>query len=401
MSTVSATPQPEVVLDITRLIGRFYDGKLPTGVDRVSLAYVAHFYDRARAKLHWRALNGLYSRNASKQIFDLLLRWNLDEIPRLKRLVLWGALASVGNANLRGLWLFNTGHNGLEHARYERDVRWHQLRPLFFIHDLIPITHPEFCRAQEAQKHAARINNMIAWGKGLIVNSRTTAQELRSYAEQNNLKLPPLLIAPLASSVTSLASAEVSEANNLQAISSPPSQNYFLVLGTVEPRKNLSLLLDVWRTLLEKFGDATPSLIVIGQAGWETQSVMDALSHSATWQGKLQWHKACSDAELSRWMKGARALLFPSFIEGYGLPVVEALLAGVPVIASDLLVIREIAADVPMLLNPRDASAWIEVIEDYSRPNSAARQAQLQRMPTLSHMTWAHHFELVDDFCRP
>jgi glycosyltransferase involved in cell wall biosynthesis len=99
------------------------------------------------------------------------------------------------------------------------------------------------------------------------------------------------------------------------------------------------------------------------------------------------------DRDVARWLAGARALLFPSFAEGFGMPLLEALAMGVPVIASALEVFREVAGDVPHYLSPIDGLGWERCIEDYARADSAARQAQLERMPALRLTTWPGHFE--------
>jgi glycosyltransferase involved in cell wall biosynthesis len=89
-------------------------------------------------------------------------------------------------------------------------------------------------------------------------------------------------------------------------------------------------------------------------------------------------------------------LLFPSFVEGYGLPLVEALAANTPVIASNLSVFRELAGDIPDYLSPIDGLGWSRTIEDYSNNESAARAAQLDRMAGWSPPRWEDHFGLVD-----
>jgi glycosyltransferase involved in cell wall biosynthesis len=106
----------------------------------------------------------------------------------------------------------------------------------------------------------------------------------------------------------------------------------------------------------------------------------------------------CSDAELVSWLQHARALLFPSFAEGYGMPLVEALGHGVPVIASDLPVFREIAGTIPDYLDPLDGPAWLRLLRSYAAPDSAERGSQLQRLQYFRVPTWQHHFQLVDAF---
>jgi hypothetical protein len=105
---------------------------------------------------------------------------------------------------------------------------------------------------------------------------------------------------------------------------------------------------------------------------------------------------ACSDTELARYLSGARALLFPSFVEGYGMPLVEALMLGTPVVASDLSVFHEISGEVPDFLSPMDGLGWLRAVQDYTATSSARREAQLQRMQGFRLPAWEDHFTQVE-----
>jgi glycosyltransferase involved in cell wall biosynthesis len=94
-------------------------------------------------------------------------------------------------------------------------------------------------------------------------------------------------------------------------------------------------------------------------------------------------------------LAGARALLLPSFAEGYGMPVAEALAASVPVIASDLAALREVGGDVPDYLDPIDGLGWYNAIVEYACDDSPARQAQLDRLLKWSPTRWGEHMDIV------
>lgn len=170
------------------------------------------------------------------------------------------------------------------------------------------------------------------------------------------------------------------------------------MLGTIEPRKNHWFILHVWRRLIEQLGSAAPKLVVIGRRGWECENVIDMLERCANLRGTVIEEADCSDERLHAWLQHARALLFPSFVEGYGMPLVEALGLGVPVLASNLDVFREIAAEIPDYLDPLDGPGWAAGILNYARHDSPERTAQLARIGHFREPTWGDHFERVDSF---
>jgi glycosyltransferase involved in cell wall biosynthesis len=167
------------------------------------------------------------------------------------------------------------------------------------------------------------------------------------------------------------------------------------VLGTIEPRKNHLLLLNLW-TRLASTVPAPPRLLVIGARGWENEQVVDMLERSRRLRGLVEEHNGLSDAKVGALLHGARALLLPSFAEGFGLPVAEALGSGVPVICSDIPAFREVGRDVPEYLDPLDLRAWSDAVLDYTNPESGRRAAQLRRLQEWRVPRWADHFSTVE-----
>lgn len=372
-----------LLIDVTRLAARLLEGKHPTGVDRVSLAYIDHFRPRARAVVrHWGRWMQL-SQGASQRVFAALLGEDPQPQSTLRRCV---AAAYVLRWGLTpGALLFNTGHSGLDDPRYAQRVHRHRVRPIYFLHDLIPLSHPEYCRAGEVDKHRQRLQTMLRTGHGVIANSQATLDDLIAYAQAQALPVPARLVAHLGLSLL--------PGPRPQPPVEPP---YFVALGTIEARKNHLLLLHVWRALVERLGAAAPKLIIIGQRGWECEQVVDLLERCNALRAVVREVPRCNDAELATWLRHAQALLFPSFAEGYGLPLIEALAAGVPVIASDLPAFREVAGDLPVYLDPIDGLGWLDAILAFAEPRHPARQAQLARLRGYTPPTWAQHFDQVD-----
>lgn len=374
-----------ICLDITRLLTRRSAGLLPTGVDRVGLAYLEHYRARAHAVISRAGFPRILNESESSRAFNLLTGPNQHRFcirSAIARAYLDPRRVRPGRAVL-----LHTSHNGMEHVRYYRTMHQRSVRAVFMIHDLIPLTHAEYCRPGVEENHRRRIHTALRYADGLIANSEDTHAAIKDEARRASLSMPPCVVAPLAAGYRSIEPTQ------------PPIQApYFVMLGTIEPRKNHWFMLHVWRRLVEQLGHAAPKLVLIGRRGWECENVVDMLERSAPLKDTVIELPDCSDAQLHAWLQHARALLFPSFVEGYGMPLVEALSLKVPVLASNLAVFREIAADIPDYLDPLDGPRWIARIFAYTRPDGVERNEQIARIAGFREPTWAGHFERVDQF---
>jgi glycosyltransferase involved in cell wall biosynthesis len=368
---------------VTRLIHRFMNKRLATGVDRVSLAYIRHYGPRARAVLRHNGGKFVFRRAESATLFDWLLSLGTTGSPMPT--IYKGLVAGCLLQRVTGRFLFNTGHNGLESDDYVTMLRQQQVRPIFMVHDLIPITHPQYCRAGEQAKHMTRLRNAMRVASGIMCNSQATMNALVDLCADNKWAMPPAAVALLA--------PELPDATQTAR---PIAQPYFVFVSTIEPRKNHLMILKVWQKLAAQLGELVPRLVIIGQRGWDYTEVTNLLEHSEVLQGLVTEIPACSDAEMVTYLQHAQALLFPSFTEGYGMPVAEALALGTPVIASDLAVFREFAGNIPDYLDVTDEALWVKAIVAYTGPYSLPRLAQLERMKSFETPTWKRHFARVD-----
>ena len=374
-----------VLIDVTRLVDRFMHKRLPTGVDRVSLAYVRHYGHRARAVLRYKGGKFVFRRAESITLFEWIL--SLGENGSPMPIIYKGLIAGCLMQSVVGSFLFNTGHNGLESDEYVATLQRQRVRPIFMVHDLIPITHPHFCRSGEQEKHLARLRNAIHVASGIVCNSQATKDALNEHCAEQGWVAPPFVVALLAPDLPVASHS-----------ARPIEKPYFVFVSTIEPRKNHMMILRIWQKLVIQMGDAVPRLIIIGQLGWGYGEVTDLLANSSLLKDAVTQISVCTDAQMVNYFQHAQALLFPTFAEGYGMPVVEALAHNLPVIASDLPVFREFAGNIPQYVNVEDEAAWEELIRDYSIAASPLKLAQTARLAGFSSPTWADHFNLVDTF---
>lgn len=372
----------EILIDVTRLVHRFMGKRLPTGVDRVSLAYISHYGPQARAVLRHNGGKFVFRRAESTTLFDWLLALGTSgsPLPTIYKGLVAGCLVQ----GVAGRFLFNTGHSGLESDDYVTMLRQQRVKPIFMVHDLIPLTHPQYCRDGEHDRHLKRLRNAVRAASGIVCNSQATLDGLRALCSQQGWGLPPAVVALLAP-----------EQINAVQLTRPMAEPYFVFVSTIEPRKNHLMILKIWQRLAAQLGDKAPHLVIIGQRGWNYGEVVDLFEDSAL-KRLVTELPACTDPEMVNYLQHAQAMLFPSFTEGFGMPVVEALAQGLPVVASDLPVFKEFAGAIPEYIDVSDEARWAATIINYAADDSALRADQLTRMENYAPPSWAAHFSQVD-----
>ena len=383
----------DLLLDATRLIWRRWVGVPATGIDRVCLAYLDRFGARSLAVVQHPKFRRILGRSASSRLFDLLGNAGAALSREAFRRELVRQAARSAPALLRSQaganrFYLNVGHTGLDKTGVAEWLRASEVRPIIFIHDLIPITHPQFARDGETAKHRRRIANALMSAAGVIVNSHDTANALGEFAARARLAVPPLVVAPL-------GIAAPPQSRGVRSAAAAPS---FVMVGTIEGRKNHAMLVRLWDAIVARSIGPAPTLTIIGRRGWQNAEVVALLEDAARRASHVTEINDCSDDDLARYLASATALLFPSHAEGYGLPLAEALAAGTPVIASDLAVFREFAGDIPCYVSPDDPEAWIAAILSYAAPGSAPRAEQVSRIARFSVPTWDEHFGIVESW---
>lgn len=382
MKSDSLSQQHLLALDITRLADLHLAKRRATGIDRVLQSYAAQYCEQARAVLRWRGRHYVLDAAHSLQ----LLRWfAAAKCP--KNLGWWLVRAVVRSwpaRDIRGFWLINAGHSGLEHTGYVEEMSRLRVHPVIIVQDLIPLTHPEYNREGEFARHHQRIKTACSCARLLLCISAATEQQLVRYATQQGWSLPATTVAHLGVPVVMNEHGRREE-----------TDVYFIVISTIEARKNHLMLLQIWRDFIDRNVANPPRLILVGKKGWEAEQTFDLLERCQQLQTVVQHISDCEDAALMQLLTGARALLFPTFAEGFGLPVIEALQHGVPVLLSDLPVFHEFAAEVPEYLPQLDHGAWQQAILDYSQSNHPRRVAQLKRLESFVAPQWSQHFDIL------
>jgi glycosyltransferase involved in cell wall biosynthesis len=136
---------------------------------------------------------------------------------------------------------------------------------------------------------------------------------------------------------------------------------YILAVGTVEPRKNFPFLVEIFKELVRR--GANVELVIAGRAGWGQLQLEQAVNQSGVCD-RIHVLGGVDDSTLSALYREAQLLAMPSLQEGFGLPIVEAMASGIPVVASDIPALSAVAGNAALLLPVGDNDRWVEGIED-------------------------------------
>ncbi len=242
------------------------------------------------------------------------------------------------------------------------------------IHDLGYLRNPGTVTA-DSLAYRELVPLALRYGAHVCTPSRTVARQVRdAYAvSADRVHHTPLGVDPAWMTARPASPAVLAELN--------VPTSYLVAVGTLEPRKNLPLLVDSYRLAQRQHSDIPP-LVIVGAHGWGASLDTDGLPESSV----IRTGHVPID-RLRSLVAGADALLFPSIDEGFGLPPLEALACGTPVVSSDLDVTREVLKDQATFADAGSAEAFLEAIQSaLERPAGTAdsRKAHAQTYTWLA-----------------
>jgi glycosyltransferase involved in cell wall biosynthesis len=266
------------------------------------------------------------------------------------------SVASTSRTELESIDLFHAPAFAMPPAGARRHV--------FTLHDLTVLSHPECHTVGNRVRTLTSIAEAMVRGATIIAVSEATRREalrLLSLPSENVEVLPPILSPAFSANSDVVADEEVVRSRGIGAA-------YVLAVASLEPRKNIGRVLEAW-TLLPEELQQTHQLVVVTADEWRQTRVrrrLDAMSRARTVVsvGHLP------AVELAALYRRARVFVFPSLAEGFGLPVVEAMACGAPVVTSNRSSLPEVAGEAAVLVDPEDpdeiATVVTEVLEDQS-----------------------------------
>ena len=259
---------------------------------------------------------------------------------------------------------------------------WHPRRTVVTVHDLGYLYYPQaHTRLSRLYLHLSTIFSVRA-ARRVIAISRATRHDLISRYRVPARKIRVVYHGRDLSYAPIEDEAKVAEAAGRYGVSRP----YCLHVGTLQPRKNLGLLVEAWDLLRAKV-EQPPQLLLAGKRGWLYESLF-AVVEGKRLGDLVKFADYVEQDDLPALYSGALAFTFPSLYEGFGLPPLEAMSCGTPVIASNASSLPEVVGDAGLLLDPHDPTAWADAAQHVIEDEGLRRELSRKGLQRAEQFTW-------------
>jgi len=264
-------------------------------------------------------------------------------------------------------------HNPYSRMELLAALKEQGLKTALLLSDIIPYLYPQYVHPQTITKFKAFFEAHLAYSDLIVCNSASTCATLRQRFGSE------LEARSIATEVVLLGADYQSVMSEKPVVSVKAFQNlkdFILAVGTIEPRKNFALLLKAFDQIAER--QPAVQLVFAGKRGWMSDDFFEALHQHPLYQKRIFWFEGLDDDALAYLYQNASLFAFPSFFEGFGLPVAEALIQGVPTISSDRGALPEVGRDFADYCDPEEVAEWVAQIEKYMSDPQALKEKRLE-----------------------
>lgn len=273
-------------------------------------------------------------------------------------------LTHAKSSSLRGHWWSVGLPLYAKRARFDLfhgtnfEVPLRKRRPsVVTIHDLSTLVYPETHRTRAVRRARLRLPMATKLARAIITPTEAIKGEVCARLSIKPQKVTAIHEAPR----EMFQRAKVEEADTVRQRLGIADE-FILFVGTLEPRKNLITVLNAFAEILGRTS-LRPQLVIAGGKGWLIDETLSFISASSI-KDYVRLTGYLNDEELRALYSSCRAFIYPSFYEGFGLPPLEAMACGAPVIAGRISALQETLADAAILLEPLDAQIWARTIAE-------------------------------------
>lgn len=353
----------KLYVDVTNLL----HVKFLSGIQRVVTEYLDRILEADSLETVCVAWDGF------KNCFRIVDRESLME--RVKALSIGVELREV---SFSGIWDFQKKNEENHVAFFDVDAVWHSdtvkrgylygelkkagVKIAVCIYDVIPVLFPKFAHPYTAYRFYDYLAAALQYADVLITATENNRKDLELLLERGGIGEKDIRVIPLGADFHKALKSENEPEVREDAREAVERGKYLLVVSTVEPRKGHSYLLDC---LEEYMLDLDINLVIAGRIGWRSEELEKRIREHELLGDRIFFIDSANDDTITYLYQNAFLFVFPSKYEGYGLPIIEALGHGVPVLASDIPVFREIGKDFCDYFSLEDTASLAQIVKEY------------------------------------
>ncbi|NER36168.1 MAG: glycosyltransferase [Oscillatoria sp. SIO1A7] len=255
---------------------------------------------------------------------------------------------------------------------------------LFTVYDLIPILHPEFFAHNQSRELRATLEQ-IKPDDWVICISHSTKNDLCNCTD---LPGDRVFVTHLAADPNVFYPCSEGASQKVRHKYGIPPEPYLLSVCTLEPRKNIDLAIRCFAQLVIQQGIEDLNLVLVGTKGWKENKIFAEIERNAFLKNRIIVTGYVADEDLAALYSGALAFVYPSFYEGFGLPPLEAMQCGVPVITSNTSSLPEVVGDAGIMLDPRDADGLCQSMLGIYQNPSLREEMSRKSLAQAKKFTW-------------
>jgi glycosyltransferase involved in cell wall biosynthesis len=261
-----------------------------------------------------------------------------------------------------------------------------KIKRLLTVYDLIPVLHPQYFPEQEEHTVKKAIRTIGADGYAFTI-SQATKDDLCNHQKEVNpehvfvthLAASPQLFYPV---------TDPGMITRMRAKYNIPEGPYFLGLSTLEPRKNLDHAIRCLARVIQEANLPDLHLVLVGTKGWLFDKIFTELDKAGPVRKRVILTGFVDDADLAALYSGALGFIYPSFYEGFGLPPLEAMQCGVPVITSNTSSLPEVVGNAGIMLDPRDEDALCQAMLKVYQDNKLRAEMAKMSLEQAAKFSW-------------
>lgn len=277
---------------------------------------------------------------------------------------------------------------------------WRQCATVLTIHDLSHLLHPETHENRSVQRARRRLPTMVRTADAIITPTDSVRREL---CEQLNVAPEKIFAIPEAAR-DCFRPVEFAETEGVR-LRVGVGDEFLLAVGTIEPRKNLAVLVSAFEEVTRARPEGTLQLVIAGGSGWLSGPLFEAIEKSPA-RDRILLTDYLHDGDLRALYSSCRAFIYPSIYEGFGLPPLEAMACGAPVIASRIASLEETTGGAALLFEPANTNELkkniLELLGDENRrrelSTAGQRRAAEFSWENTARLTWNVYEEAVRRF---